>query len=159
VPDLEVLVQFVGGVVQEAIVAATLGHHQMGGERDLRGAHGPHVQVVHVRHAGQRLQKGLHGMQVHAVGHAVEQQVQRLLEQTPGADHDDGRDQQADHRVQPGPAEPQRQAAGHHHAGRHQRVGGHVQEGAADVEVGLAPAHEQQCGGGVDDDADDWPPP
>ena len=51
-------------------------------------------------------------------------------------------------------AGPQDQRAGDHHAEADQRVGRHVQERAAHVDVALAPAGEQQRGGAVDDDAD-----
>jgi hypothetical protein len=72
-------------VLQEGIVGVALRHHQVRGQRDLATCPSP-------RRAGRApaprraaLQQRLHRMQVHAFGHAVEQQVQRLLEQAPGA--------------------------------------------------------------------------
>ena len=59
---------------------------------------------------------------------------------------DDERDRQARDRVEPGPAEPERERGGGDDAGRDRRVGGHVQERAARVQVVVAAAQEQQRG-------------
>jgi len=98
-------------------IDALVGQYQMRGQRDQGASHGPDVQVMHVADTARRQQHLAHGRQLDVLGHAVEQQVQRLAEQAPGAGHDDGRDDEARHRVEPVPAEPQREAAGHHHAG------------------------------------------
>jgi hypothetical protein len=84
----------------------------------------------------------------------VQGHVHRVAQQAPGAQHDDGDDQQAGRRVQPQPAGQHHREGADHHAGRDGGVGGHVQEGAADVEVVLGAAHEHQGRGGVDDDAE-----
>ena len=153
--NLEVLVQLVLGLLQHGTgVGALLAEHQMRRQRDFRGAHGPDMQVMHFADARQREQQRAHRRHVNAFGDAVKQHVQRLPEQAPGAQHDHHGNRQAHHRVDPAPALPEVERPANHHAQRHQRVGGHVQKGTANVQVVLAAPHEQQCGRGVDHDAD-----
>ena len=152
--DPEVFAQAVRCRLEKRVVGVAQRHHQVRGQRHVGGAGGPHVQVMHTVHTGQRFELAPHGGQVDVLGHAVEHQVQRLAKQPPGAEHDHERDHEAGGRVEPGPAEPQREPAGHHHTGRDQRITGHVNEGPLNVDVVRAPAHEQQRGAQVDEDAD-----
>ena len=70
-------------------------------------------------------------------------------QQAPGSGDDDDDDRKACDRVEPQPAGEADRERGKHHAERDRRIAGHMQEGAADVEIVLAAAHEQPA---------PWPP-
>ena len=55
------------------------------------------------------------------------------------------RNREAHHRIDPLLAGPENDETGEHDGRRHHRVGGHVQEGRADVDVPMPAAGEQQC--------------
>ena len=119
-------------------------HHQMGCHGHLGGVQGPDVQVVHALNARQRQQAVVHRLRVHMLWHAIEQQVQGLPKQAPGAPKDHAGDQQAGDRVEPVPAHPQGQRARHHHTSGHQCIGCHVQKSPLNVQIALSSPHEQQ---------------
>ena len=52
--------------------------------------------------------------------------------------------------VDPMKSSPQDREAGNNDTGRDRRIGHHVQERPADVQITLAARHEHQCGRGVD---------
>ena len=66
--------------------------HEMRGQRGLRRAEPPDVQIVHLQHAGQRGQIVLHLVVRHAAGHRVHRQVDRFAQQSPGGHDDDDAD-------------------------------------------------------------------
>ena len=144
--------QLVRDVLKEGVLRVAIGHDQMRRQGHLGGAHRPDVQIVDAGDTRQGQQPGAHGGQVHRGGHAIKQQVHRLLEQAPGAQNDHGSNHEADDRVQPVPSQPEGKPTRHHHTGRNQRIGDHVQKSATDVQVMAAP-HEQQGRHGVDDNA------
>ena len=61
-------------------LADGLGADEMRGERDLRAAHGPDVQVVHGLYAGELFEITLDGVRVNVLRHRVKRQRQRLTE-------------------------------------------------------------------------------
>ncbi len=102
------------------------------------------MQVVHRADPRAGGQEGPHLGHVDRRGRGVEGQVEGLLHDLPAAEQDHRQDDQAGDRVDPGAPGQDDQSAGHSHAGRDRCVGGHVQEGRADVQVVRASAGEQQ---------------
>jgi hypothetical protein len=129
-------------------------HDQVRGQHRLGGAHRPDVEVVDQSDAGQALELRLDRVGIDAARHAGQRHGGGLARHIDGGDEDQGGDDQAGHRVDPQPAGGEDQQASHHHACGHQSVGHHVQVGAANVDVALAPAREHPGGDAVDDDAD-----
>ena len=81
-------------------------------------------------------------------------QREAVAKESPRAPDDDRHDGEADHGVEPGPPGVEDHQPGDDHAGRNGGVGGHVQEGALDVDVALGAGGEQPCGDAVHEDAD-----
>ena len=140
------------GGAQELIPVVVGGADHVGGERRLGGGQGPDVQVMHPGDARKGFQVGPHLARVDVLGRRVEGQVQGAAHQIPGSEHDDGGDDQADGRIDPGPVGQADDQGADNHAGGDGRVCGHVQEGAPGVEVVVPPA-EHQGGGAVDQEA------
>ena len=154
VANRKALREVASGVGDKGIIQGGAGPHQVRRERRLRRAHGPDVQVVHFDHAGQALEMALHGVGVDTGRGGIEREVHRIPAQSPGAVEDYQRDRDAGRRIEPQPAgRPLRQGR-QHDAKRHAGIGRHVQEGAADVEIAVAAAHEEEGGATVDQDAD-----
>ena len=65
-----------------------------------------------------------------------------------------GRDDEADRGIDPQPSRQHDDQGRDHHAERDAGIGRHVQIGAADIEVAVAAAHEQQRRAAIDDDAE-----
>ena len=95
----ETFAQGVLRFVQDVAGTAFAAGDQMRRQRRFRSAHRPNMQVVHGGDAGNCLQAVAHFRQLDVFGHAVEQEVQRLPEQGPGADDDHGGDHQAGQRT------------------------------------------------------------
>ena len=96
--DVEVAAQAVLEHVEHDRAPA-VGEH-VGLHDDVHGQHGqarrdgPHMQVVHVAHAGQAGQVRPDLAQVDAARACLEQNVDRIGEQPPGARQDQGADEQ-----------------------------------------------------------------
>ena len=112
------------------------------------------MQVVHGGDAGQGQEGGADRLDVHAARCRVNGQVDRVLQQAPGADQDDRNNDDADQGVDDRPARDHDYGTGDDHADRDGRVGHHVQIGPARVQVAVLVAHEHQGGAQVDDEAD-----
>src|ERR1043166_7017426 len=86
--DAVMMVELAAGLGQQLVVEAGARPHQVGGQRHLGGAHRPDVQVVHFRDAGQRQQVVVDPLAVDVGRYGVEREVDRVLEQRPGAGDD-----------------------------------------------------------------------
>ena len=151
--DPEVVRQPMLEIAEEEVARVPAGHDEVRGQRGLGGAHRPDVEIVDPGHARQRGERPFDGIGVDPLRHRVERHRDRFLEQPPGAPQDHRDHQQAHRRIDPGdPGEVDQGACGHH-CGGDAGIGGHVEIGAADVDVVLAPAREQQRRGEVDQDA------
>ena len=152
VVDVEAVREFLANAVQEGVVRAA-GPHQMRGQRGFVGAHGPDVQIVHLRDAFQPGEIVSHLRKLDAARHAVEREVDAVARQPPPAPEHHSRNHEADRGIEPQPAGQHDDTSGNHHAERNARIGHHMQIGAADIQVAVAAAHEQQRGETVDGDA------
>ena len=112
------------------------------------------MHVVHLQHTFHLFDMVRDVVHVEALGHGVGAHAEALVQQAPGGDEDDHGDGEADDGVDDGPAGVLDDDAGDDHADRDQRVGQHVEEGAAGVDVVLLLAAEGPGGEAVDDDAD-----
>jgi hypothetical protein len=151
--DAVAVFQFLGNLAQESIARVPLRHYEMGDQRGLGGAHRPDVEVVHARHPRQGGNVAAHRVHLDPLRDGVEAQDHAVLQKAPCAPGDNRHDCQADQRIDHRQAGCQDRQPRQHHANRNQRICRHVEEGAANVDVVLAAAHEHQRRGGVDDDA------
>jgi predicted alpha-1,6-mannanase (GH76 family) len=136
-------------VEHAAVVDHPLVHHHVRREHREPGGDRPGVQVVHVADAGQAGHVAPDLAQVDAAGARLEQHVDGLPQQLPGA----GQDQQADgergDRVHPGEPGGRDHHPGHDHRGGPERVRGDLEEGAADIQALRLPPPQQQQRHGV----------
>ena len=73
--DVKVMMQIVGNSFEEGIARMSAGHDQVRRQRDLSGAHGPDMQIMHAFDPGQGAQQRIDLGEGDAFRHAVEQQV------------------------------------------------------------------------------------
>ena len=139
--------------VQQGIVYSRFRTYEMSSERGLGGAHSPDMQIMDLADAWECREIVKDRLSVDARRDRLQREIERLSHQRPGPRYDDGANHKAYYRVEPRPLRKQDQPAGHDDAQRDEGVGGHVQEGAADVHVALSAGHEHHGGDGVDGDA------
>ena len=51
--NLKTVVQVVRGILEKSVTRWTIRHHQMCGECNLRGAHGPDMKIVNLTNSGE----------------------------------------------------------------------------------------------------------
>ena len=67
-----------GGFGDDRVVVVRLLSDEVRGERRLRRAHCPDVQIVNGGHAGQALEVGVDSLRVNRFGHRMQDQVDRF---------------------------------------------------------------------------------
>ena len=139
--------------VERGVARMPARHDQMAGQRRLGRAHPPDVQIVQRRHPGQGREMRAHRLEVEPFGHRVEGEADRTPEQPPAADHDDRRDDEAYCRIEPQPMGQADGDPGDDDPGGDQRVGGHMDKGAPDIEIAGPARGEQQSRPAIDRDA------
>src|ERR1700745_625509 len=89
--DLKFVVQMLANAVQELVTATATRHFEMRGERGLRRAHGPNMQVMYRGDVWKRREIILHFFEIDAFGDGLQPKSNRLAQQSPCADrnHDD----------------------------------------------------------------------
>ena len=95
----------------------------------------PDMKVVDRLDPVEPAKLGLDLVDVDARGHAHQRHPDRFLQQADAAPQDDAGDREAHHRIDPVLPGPQDDEAREHHRRRDGRVGRHVLEGGADIEV------------------------
>lgn len=158
VVDAEFVFEVFADLVEEVVVEGGGGFDEVGGEGGLGGAEGPDVDVVDAGDAGEGFQIGADGGGVDGLGDGVEAEVEGVAEEFPGAEENEDADNDADDGVEEVPAGGEDDEAGDHDACGDGSVGGHVEEGAADIEVALPAGHEHEGGDAIDEDAEGGDP-
>src|SRR5271165_4014051 len=82
VPDLEAQFELATRFVQHPIVETGAGTDQVRGERSLRGAHRPDVQVVDLAYARQAAQVGLNGFVIDLAWDGIKREIDRIPSET-----------------------------------------------------------------------------
>ena len=95
-----------------------------------------------------------HLFQVHIARRRLEQDLHRLLQDTPGVVQDQETDQHTDKRIEPVGAGEKDEDTGNHRADRGDDIAHQVDERRAQVEVALAAAVDQHCGHQIDHNRD-----
>ena len=141
-------------MTQEGVVAAT-GPHQMRGQRSLVGAHGPDVEVVNLSDTFETAQIFSAPRQARCRAARRRAQFSTLLRASPHPlpEHHGG-DHKANGGIEPQPARQHDDQSRDHHPERDTGIGHHVQIGAANIEVAVPAAHEQERGAAINDDAE-----
>jgi hypothetical protein len=152
--DAEAVVKLMRHRVERCVAGMAARHHQMAGQRCLGRAHAPDVQIVQCGHPSQRREMRAHGIGIKPFRHRVEGEADRAFQQSPTADDDDHRDREADRRVEPQPPGQPNHDPGGDDSGGDQRIGGHMDKGAFDVEVACSARSEKQRRPAVDHDPD-----
>src|ERR1700741_4264012 len=99
--DAKFLMQLVGNLCQQRVVASCLGHHHVRGQCRLGSAHAPDVQVMHVDTRRQSRQIFLHVVHVYSGRHRIKREVERVTQQPPGAINNQRHNNQTDYRIKP----------------------------------------------------------
>ena len=126
----------------------------MNGQRRLRRAHGPDVQIMQAGDARQVLQIAAHIDDADTLWHGIHGHIQRFPQQAPGAPNDRCGDEQACDRIDPGPAGQEQHGAGNHDPGRDGGVRRQMRKGASDIQIVPPPGHQQPGRQAVDDNGD-----
>ena len=111
------------------------------------------MHVVDIKNALLAFNSLLDILHVKAFGYGVGTHAQAFGQQTPSAEEDDHSNNEADDGVDNGPASEINNHTADNDAYTDQRVGQHVEEGTASVDVVLLLTAESPCGETVDDDA------
>ena len=109
--DAEALVERQVDPIDEGIVVVSVRADQVRGHRDLAGPQRPDMQVVDGADAGLPRKEIAHRLLVDRARHGVHGGVEALAQQAERAGRDHQPDQQCDHRIQPGPTQPQHAGA------------------------------------------------
>src|SRR5215469_328200 len=143
--DAEAVMQLLRDAVEDGIAGVAARDDQMTGQRRLRGAHPPDVEIVQPADAGQRQQVRAYRGDVDPFRNRAEGEADGALYQAPGPDDDDDRNGEADGGVEPCSAGgPDRDADGRDTRGN-EGIRRHVQERALDVQlVGMAGGEQQR---------------
>src|ERR1700674_136019 len=149
----EPLAQVRAHLSDEGIARMPFGHHQMRGQRSFRRAHCPHMKIMHLGYYGQAGEISSHFLTIDLLTHRIKGHTHRVAQETPGAGHDDTAYNKAHHRVKPRPAGVDDTQSRQNDAQRYHGIGSHVEESATNIEVVLAPGHEQNGGATVDHNA------
>src|SRR6516162_368319 len=153
VVDAETVVKLLRDAVEHGIAGMPAGNHQVTGKSRFGCAHAPDVQIMQPNYAGNIQQKRAHGRGIDTLRHRVQGEADGALYQPPGADNDDGGDEEARRWIEPEPTgQPDRDPRGDD-GGRDQRVGRHVDKGAPQIEVARTPRCEKQGRYPVDENA------
>lgn len=158
VADIELVVEVLTDALEKVVVETGIFFHQVGGESDLGGTEGPDVNVVDLGDFGKFVEILANGDGIDGVGYGVEGEIEGIGEELPGADEDKEGDEEADDGVEPDPAGEEDDGPGDHDTSGDTGVGGHVEEGPADVDVVFAAGHEEGGGGTVDENAEGGDP-
>src|SRR6266446_2803640 len=86
VVDAEAMVKLLRDAVEQRIAGVTVRHHQMAGQRRLRRAHAPDVQIMQSSDAGSAQQMCAHGLSIDAFRYCVQGEADGTLYQAPSAD-------------------------------------------------------------------------
>ncbi|CAM2158294.1 hypothetical protein PT2222_40239 [Paraburkholderia tropica] len=140
--------------IERGVARMAGGHDEMRGQRGAGGRERPDVQVVYVGHALLLCEKDANTLDVDALRHRREREPHRLAQQAPRTVDDHADDRDAHQRIDAGPARRENHEAAHGDGGGYGGVGGHVQEGAANVQIVGPAAHEQPRRKAVDEDAE-----
>ena len=126
----------------------------VGGEGVVGRGNRPNVQVVDIADMLVFQQRIFHLFQGNVLGKSVEREAQTARQQVPRGNEDDGSDDEADDGIDDGPARRGDDDARNDDSDADERVGDHVEEGSAHVQVVFLAAQQQKSRQSVDDDAD-----
>src|SRR6185503_16232857 len=101
--DVELRVKSFGDARCKLIAGMSRGHHQMTGQRGLRGAKRPDVQIVHPADARKPAQENADLAGIDTGGHRAKHHLKRVFLEIPGAKDDHGNHDQCRKRVEPIP--------------------------------------------------------
>src|SRR6516162_5479284 len=153
VVDAETVVKLLRDAVEHGIAGMPAGNHQVTGKSRFGCAHAPDVQIMQPNYARNIQQKRAHGRGIDTLRHRVQGEADGTFYQPPGADYDDGGDEEAYRRIEPQPAGQRDRDTGGDDGGGDQGIGCHVQENSFEIEIAPASRGEEQCGDPVDENA------
>ena len=87
--DPEALVQFMRDRLEQLIVELRFAFHDMRGAGRLGRAQAPDVEVMDLGDAGQLFEKSFHRARIDPARDGVEHEIDRVAQQSPGADEND----------------------------------------------------------------------
>src|SRR5690606_35844280 len=148
-PELAVhdLVKHVYGL----LMTGGVGDHDVTPHGRVAAGERPYVQVVDFLDAGYGPERGMHVAEVDVAGDGLEQDVDGLADEAPGADEDQECDNDGYDRVGRHPAGEEDDESGGDGADGAEQVAEHVEVCAPEVEVVAGGGVEQECGDDVDD--------